>query len=211
VLDIGLIATIGFIHLVALISPGPDFVVACRNTLLYSRAIGIYTAIGFGLGIMVHISYTVFGLSWLITNHSFVFAIIQYIGAAYLIYIGVQSFSNFESKVNSNTSVSSLSIEAVKAVRIGLITNVLNPKATLFFLSLFSSMLTPDVSNASLIVLSILLVGSTMLWFSIVALLISHPRFTAVLKRYEKTVQQFFGVLLIGIGGFIVVASLIDM
>ena len=210
-LDIGLIATIGFIHLVALISPGPDFVVACRNTLLYSRAIGIYTAIGFGLGIMVHISYTVFGLSWLITNHSFVFAIIQYIGAAYLIYIGVQSFSNFESKVNSNTSVSSLSIEAVKAVRIGLITNVLNPKATLFFLSLFSSMLTPDVSNASLIVLSILLVGSTMLWFSIVALLISHPRFTAVLKRYEKTVQQFFGVLLIGIGGFIVVASLIDM
>ena len=210
-LDIGLIATIGFIHLVALISPGPDFVVACRNTLLYSRAIGIYTAIGFGLGIMVHISYAVFGLSWLITNHSFVFAIIQYMGAAYLIYIGVQSFSNFESKVNSNTSVSSLSIEAVKAVRIGLITNVLNPKATLFFLSLFSSMLTPDVSNASLIVLSILLVGSTMLWFSIVALLISHPRFTAVLKRYEKTVQQFFGVLLIGIGGFIVVASLIDM
>lgn len=210
-LDIGLIATIGFIHLVALISPGPDFVVACRNTLLYSRAIGIYTAIGFGLGIMVHISYAVFGLSWLITNYSFVFAIIQYMGAAYLIYIGVQSFSNFESKVNSNTSVSSLSIEAVKAVRIGLITNVLNPKATLFFLSLFSSMLTPDVSNASLIVLSILLVGSTMLWFSIVALLISHPRFTAVLKRYEKTVQQFFGVLLIGIGGFIVVASLIDM
>ena len=96
-------------------------------------------------------------------------------------------------------------------VRIGFITNVLNPKATLFFLSLFSSMLTPAVSNVSLMVLSILLVGSTMLWFSLVALLISHLRFTAVLKRYEKTVQQFFGVLLIGIGGFIVIASLIDM
>ena len=76
-LDIGLISTIGFIHLVALISPGPDFVVACRNTLLYSRAVGFYTAIGFGLGIMVHISYAVFGLSWLIANHSFVFAIIH--------------------------------------------------------------------------------------------------------------------------------------
>ena len=210
-LDIGLIATIGFIHLVALISPGPDFVVACRNTLLYSRVTGIYTAIGFGLGILVHISYAVFGLSWLIANHAFVFAIIQYVGAAYLIYIGVQSFRDFESKGESNTTVSSHSIEAVKAVRIGFITNVLNPKATLFFLSLFSSMLTPAVSIVSLIVLSILLVGSTMLWFSLVALLISHPRFTAVLKRYEKTVQQFFGLLLIGIGGFIVVASLIDM
>ena len=210
-LDLGLITTIGFIHLVALISPGPDFVVACRNTLLYSRATGIYTAIGFGLGILIHISYAVFGLSWLIANHAFVFAIIQYMGAAYLIFIGVQSFRDFESKVESNTTVSSHSIAAVKAVRIGFITNVFNPKATLFFLSLFSSMLTPTVSNVSLIVLSILLVGSTMLWFSVVALLISHPRFTAVLKRYEKTVQQFFGVLLIGIGGFIVVVSLIEM
>ena len=210
-LDIGLISTIGFIHLVALISPGPDFVVACRNTLLYSRAVGFYTAIGFGLGIMVHISYAVFGLSWLIANHSFVFAIIQYLGAAYLIYIGVQSVRDFESKVDSNTTASLHSIAAVKAVRIGFITNLLNPKVTLFFLSLFSSMLTPAVSNVSLIVLSIFLVGSTMLWFSIVALFISHPRFTAVLKRHEKTVQQFFGVLLIGIGGFIVVVSLIDM
>ena len=210
-LDLGLITTIGFIHLVALISPGPDFVVACRNTLLYSRATGIYTAIGFGLGILIHISYAVFGLSWLIANHAFVFAIIQYMGAAYLIYIGVQSLRDFESKVDSKTTVSSHSIAAVKAVRIGFITNVFNPKATLFFLSLFSSMLTPAVSNVSLIVLSILLVGSTMLWFSVVALLISHPRFTAVLKRYEKTVQQFFGVLLIGIGGFIVVVSLIEM
>ena len=132
-------------------------------------------------------------------------------GAAYLIYIGILSLRDFESKVESNTTASPHSMAAVKAVRIGFITNVLNPKATLFFLSLFSSMLTPAVSNASLIALSILLVGSTMLWFSIVALLISHPRFTVVLKRYEKTVQQFFGVLLIGIGGFIVVASLIDI
>lgn len=209
--DLGFIATIGFIHLVALISPGPDFVVACRNTLLYSRAIGIYTAIGFGLGILVHISYAVFGLSWLIANNAFILAIIQYMGAVYLINIGVQSLRDFESKVESNTTASLHSIAAVKAVRMGFITNVLNPKATLFFLSLFSTMLTPEVSNASLIVLSILLVGSTMLWFSLVALLISHPRFTAVLNRYEKTVQQFFGVLLIGIGSFIVFASLIDM
>ena len=209
--DLGFIATIGFIHLVALISPGPDFVVACRNTLLYSRAIGIYTAIGFGLGILVHISYAVFGLSWLIANNAFILAIIQYMGAVYLINIGVQSLRDFESKVESNTTASLHSIAAVKAVRMGFITNVLNPKATLFFLSLFSTMLTPEVSNASLIVLSILLVGSTMLWFSLVALLISHPRFTAVLNRYEKTIQQFFGVLLIGIGSFIVFASLIDM
>lgn len=207
-IDFGLLATVGLIHLLALVSPGPDFVVACRNTLLYSRSIGIYTAIGFGLGIFVHISYAVFGLSWLIAKHAFVFSIIQYLGAAFLIFIGIQSLRDFESKVAINTAASSHSIAAAKAVRIGFITNVLNPKATLFFLSLFSSLLTPEVSNASLIVLGILLVGSTMLWFSLVALLISHPRFTMVIKRSEKAVQQFFGILLIGMGGVILLSSL---
>jgi threonine/homoserine/homoserine lactone efflux protein len=89
----------------------------------------------------------------------------------------------------------------------GFMTNVLNPKATLFFLSLFSTLLTPTVSPTTLMVISIILVTSTVLWFSLVALLISHPRFVAVLKRYEKTVQQFFGWLLIAIGGGIVAAS----
>jgi len=207
VLDFGLIAAVGLIHLVALVSPGPDFVVACRNSLLYSRTIGIYTAVGFGLGICVHISYAVFGLSWLIANNELIFTVIQYLGAFYLILIGIQSLRSFQSQIEQETVSASSRISPVRAVRIGFITNVLNPKATLFFLSLFSTMLNPTVGELTLMVIAVLLVVTTILWFSLVALLISHPRFTTTLKRYEKTVHQFFGVLLIGIGGFIVVVS----
>ena len=206
-LDFGLIAAVGLIHLVALVSPGPDFVVACRNSLLYSRTIGIYTAVGFGLGICVHISYAVFGLSWLIANNELIFTVIQYLGAFYLILIGIQSLRSFQSQIEQETVSASSRISPVRAVRIGFITNVLNPKATLFFLSLFSTMLNPTVGELTLMVIAVLLVVTTILWFSLVALLISHPRFTTTLKRYEKTVHQFFGVLLIGIGGFIVVVS----
>ena len=204
-LDFGLITAVGLIHLVALISPGPDFVVACRNTLMYSRSIGIYTAVGFGFGICVHISYAVFGLSWLIANNELIFTIIQYLGAFYLILIGIQSLRGFQSKIGKETVSVSSRISPFHAVRIGFITNVLNPKATLFFLSLFSTMLNPTVSELTLVVIAVLLVITTILWFSLVALLISHPRFTTVLKRYEKTVHQFFGVLLIGIGGVILI------
>jgi RhtB (resistance to homoserine/threonine) family protein len=207
VLDFGLITAIGLIHLVALVSPGPDFVVACRNTLMYSRSIGIYTAVGFGLGICIHISYAVFGLSWLIANNELIFTVIQYLGAFYLMLIGFQSLRSFQSHVEQNAASVSNMITPFRAVRIGFITNVLNPKATLFFLSLFSTMLTPTVGKLTLVVIAVLLVVTTILWFSLVAILISHPRFTTVLKRYEKTIQQFFGVLLIGIGGFILVAS----
>jgi len=205
VLDFGLIAAVGLIHLVALVSPGPDFVVACRNSLLYSRTIGIYTAVGFGLGICVHISYAVFGLSWLIANNELIFTVIQYLGAFYLMFIGIQSLRSFQSQIGQETVSASSRISPFRAVRIGFITNVLNPKATLFFLSLFSTMLNPTVGELTLVVIAVLLVVTTILWFSLVALLISHPRFTTVLKRYEKIVHQFFGVLLIGIGIIILV------
>lgn len=204
-LDFGLIAAVGLIHMVALVSPGPDFVVACRNTLMYSRTIGIYTAVGFGLGICVHISYAVFGLSWLIANNKLIFTVIQYLGAFYLILIGIQSLRSFQSQIGQETVSASSRISPFRAVRIGFITNVLNPKSTLFFLSLFSTILNPTVGKLTLVVIAVLLVVTTILWFSLVALLISHPRFTTTLKRYEKTVHQFFGVLLIGIGGIILI------
>ena len=204
-LDFGLIAAFGLIHLVALVSPGPDFVVACRNSLLYSRTIGIYTAVGFGLGICVHISYAVFGLSWLIANNELIFTVIQYLGAFYLMLIGIQSLRSFQSQIGQEPATASRRISPFRAVRIGFITNVLNPKATLFFLSLFSTMLNPTVGELTLVVIALLLVVTTILWFSLVALLISHPRFTSSLKRYEKTIHQFFGVLLIAIGVIILV------
>ena len=204
-LDFGLIAAVGLIHLVALVSPGPDFVVVCRNSLLYSRTIGIYTAVGFGLGICIHISYAVFGLSWLIANNELIFKVIQYLGAFYLMLIGIQSLRSFQSQIGQETTTSSSRISPFRAVRIGFITNALNPKATLFFLGLFSTMLNPTVGELTLVVIAVLLVVTTILWFSLVALLISHSRFTTVLKRYEKTAHQFFGVLLIGIGVIILI------
>ena len=204
-LDFGLIAAFGLIHLVALVSPGPDFVVACRNSLLYSRTIGIYTAVGFGLGICVHISYAVFGLSWLIANNELIFTVIQYLGAFYLMLIGIQSLRSFQSQIGQEPATASSRISPFRAVRIGFITNVLNPKATLFFLSLFSTMLNPTVGELTLVVIALLLVVTTILWFSLVAILISHPRFTSSLKRYEKTIHQFFGLLLIAIGVIILV------
>jgi threonine/homoserine/homoserine lactone efflux protein len=205
VLDFGLVAAVGLIHLVALVSPGPDFVVACRNSLLYSRTIGIYTAVGFGFGVCVHISYAVFGLSWLIANNELIFIVVQYLGAFYLILIGIKSCRSFQSQIGQETISVSSRISPFGAVRIGFITNVLNPKATLFFLSLFSTMLNPTVGELTLVVIAVLLVVTTILWFSLVALLISHPRFTTALKRYEKIMHQFFGVLLVGIGVIILV------
>mgnify|MGYP003893202783 CR=1 FL=1 len=89
--DLILIITVTLVHLMALISPGPDFILACRNTIQYSSNIGIWTAVGFGIGVAIHISYSLFGLTLVIAQSNFFVDIIKYLGAAYLIYLGISS------------------------------------------------------------------------------------------------------------------------
>ncbi len=89
--SLSLIAIATLSHLLAVISPGPDFVMALKNSLTYSRKTGIYTALGFGIGIGVHIVYSFAGLAVIISQSEVVFLIIKYLGAAYLFYIGIRA------------------------------------------------------------------------------------------------------------------------
>tara|TARA_Y100000031_G_C8221891_1_gene386387 strand:+ start:99 stop:503 length:405 start_codon:yes stop_codon:yes gene_type:complete len=128
-----LISTVAIIHLLALISPGPDFIMACRNSLVYSRKTGIWTAIGFSLGITVHIFYSLAGLAVIISSSILLFNVIKILGAGYLIYIGIKSIISKSSKIELDEDQKQEDITRLAAVKMGFLTNVLNPKATLFF------------------------------------------------------------------------------
>src|SRR5438874_2029674 len=83
--------TVAVIHLLAVMSPGPDFAMVTRNSLLYSRKSGIYTSLGMSLGIMVHVTYCLLGIALIVSRSIVIFSIIKYVGAAYLMYIGYKS------------------------------------------------------------------------------------------------------------------------
>ena len=132
--SIQLIIMISLAHLAAVISPGPDFVMVVKNALSYSRKIGVYTAIGIGSGIIVHVSYTFFGLGYFIQENTIFFKVIQYLGAAYLFYMGFTALFSSSSKHQLVKDAQTIkNISASKAFQIGFLTNVLNPKAALFF------------------------------------------------------------------------------
>src|SRR6266498_2815947 len=76
---IPIILTVALVHLLAVISPGPDFMMIARNSLIYSRKTGIYSAVGLGLGILVHVVYSLVGIGVLI-SHLFVFSKFVYVG-----------------------------------------------------------------------------------------------------------------------------------
>ena len=185
------------IHLAAVMSPGPDFIMVVKNSLTYSRKTGVYTAVGIGCGIVIHVLYTFFGIGLLIKETPSLFNFIKYIGAAYIIYIGVMSL--FAKPSQQKVIVAGLEndISPFKAFRIGFITNALNVKASMFFLGLFTTMISSETSFKTLTILGFLVVFQTMLWFVLVAYFFTQPLVQKKFYEFENIFNKIFGVLLI--------------
>lgn len=188
-------------HALALISPGPDFIMCIRNSLMYGRRAGVFTAVGFGLGIAVHIMYCLLGLAAIISKSIIVFNIIKILGAIYLAWIGYQSIctKSKEAKIDTDCIVCE-KISDIKALKIGFLTNVLNPKASLFFLMLFIAFFSPQTPHYIVLIASVIMVINTMLWFTLVAILMTRPEIRDIFIKFKNVFNKIFGVLLIALG-----------
>lgn len=187
-------------HLLAVMSPGPDFVMISRNSLVYSRAVGIFSAVGLGLGILVHVTYSLIGIGLLISQSIVLFSIIKYIGAAYLLYIGYQCLRSKPQTATEATAVEEKSMSPLAAVRMGFLTNALNPKATLFFLALFTQVISTETPLFIQILYGIEMSVMTFAWFAVVASILSHKRIKSRFVSIQHYVERVFGVVLIAFG-----------
>lgn len=191
-------------HLLAVMSPGPDFAMVLRSSITRSRRFGIWTSVGLGLGILVHVAYSLLGLGFIIAQSVVLFTIIKWIGALYLIYIGVQSLrARKEVQVIEQHNIQceeKHEESALRAVRIGFFTNVLNPKATLFFLSLFSVVVSPTTPIGVKLIYGLEMSVMTFAWFACIASLFTiravHQRFSEI-KHY---IERVTGVILVALG-----------
>lgn len=204
-----LLLTVVVISLMGVMSPGPDFVVCLKNTLKYSRAAGIWTALGFACGTLVHVTYCILGLALIISQSILLFNIIKWIGAAYLIYIGVKAlFSKSSEKMNLDIKKSNQTLSSLEAWESGFFTNVLNPKATIFFLGVFSVVIPPETSTALLLAVGGLIFLMTFSWFSFVATVMTLPPVRKQFLKIEKAVDKVFGGVLILLGIKVATAKL---
>lgn len=194
------VLTVALVHLLAVISPGPDFIMITRNSLIYSRRTGIYSALGLGLGILVHVTYSLVGIGLLIAKSILLFNIIKFLGAAYLIYIGYKSITAKSSRLHLQNQIHRTDLSRLAAIRMGFITNVTNPKATLFFLSLFTLVINPDTPLLVKLFMGAEMSIVTSLWFILVAFLISHHLIKDKLNRVQNYAEKFIGVILIILG-----------
>jgi len=194
------IISLAIIGLLIVISPGADFVLVLKNSINAGRSSGILTACGISLAIGVHISYSLLGISYLISQNELLFTLIKYAGAAYLIYLGVKSILTANDMLEK-VEKSSTTTKPSQYLMQGFFCNMLNPKTMLFFISLFSQLISSEPSTNSYVLwygLYIALLHG--IWFSLVSVIFTSKRFQGYLITMKKRLNQACGVGLLSFG-----------
>ncbi len=188
------------------ISPGADFVMITRNSILCSRSAGLFSSLGVSFAIWLHVAYSIAGLAILISKSILLFSIIKYLGAAYLIYIGFKSLRS-KSSVGTEQQLKKKELSSFSAFKIGFITNALNPKTTIFFLSIFTQVVNPGTPLYIQIIYGAIISIAHLLWFSSVSLFLSHPALLKKFNKYKSKIEKAVGAVLIGFGFKVAMSS----
>ncbi|MDX2322150.1 MAG: LysE family transporter [Moritella sp.] len=179
-MNIELLLSLAIIHVVALASPGPDFALVVKLASQESRNTALASAVGISIAILIHTILSLTGVSLIIKSSQTLYMIIQMLGASYLAWMGLGSVKGAlqhwqaSESVDSNTSKLS-QLTPTQGFMQGLWTNLLNPKAMVFFIILFSAMITPDVSLMTKLMATVIMLVLSLIWFVFIALILSKP------------------------------------
>ncbi len=192
--------TVIAIHFLALLSPGPDFAMIARQSLTRSRGAAVWTAVGLGMGMLVHAAYCLLGIGLLIARSILLYNAIKWIGAAYLIWIGIQCLRSTGHGSDPIETTVAVKETWSTSLRTGFLTNVLNPKATLFMLALFTQVIDPATPLWLQIAMGLYMGAMTTAYFTLLGNILSLDVIRQLFARAQKAIDRFMGVVLILLG-----------
>ena len=189
-------------HLLAVMSPGPDTAIIFQQSFARGRTQGILTALGIGSGIFIHCFFAISGISLIIYSSEEAKFFIKLLGALYLLYLGI---SFFVSKKSSKSDEAKVLLK--NPFVIGLVTNLLNVKAFLFTVSLFSFI---NLSSNSLMSIIYLLYFPivTAAWFSFVSYALTHNSMGDIFNKLSDNIQFASSAFIAGLGLIILLQTL---
>ena len=190
------------ITILAVISPGADFAIVTKNSYLYGRQIGILTALGIALGVLVHVSYTLVGVAVVLKFAPNFLTYIKYLGAFYLIYIGYKTFTQLPvADTNRSNPLSKR-----QALQYGFFTNALNPKTTLFVVSTYTQIISNLTPKAVLIGYGLFMSLAHFVWFAMVVLVFSQQQLRQQMLQRQVVINRVIGLILVMLGIFLLLA-----
>lgn len=190
------IIAVSSIAVLMAVIPGADFVMVTRTSIRNGRLAGLYTTLGICLSICIHASYSIAGLAVIIANSEWLYSIIKYAGAGYLIVIAWQLLTTRE-LLKNNQAFEAESISSFAALRLGFLSNILNPKAPIFFISIFTQVVSLDTPLIMQISYGLIIMFAHLVWFGCVALLLSHPNLLPRFNKHKQKIDKAAGIMLI--------------
>lgn len=195
-------------HALAVASPGPDFAIVLKQSLIHGRRTAIWTSLGVGTAILLHVSYSLLGLGLLIRSSVLWFDIAKYVGAAYIAWLGVQSL-RAKPRTAAAPSGDGADVPSTHgAFATGFLTNVLNPKVALFFISLFVLVVNPHTPKLIQAGYGLWMSLATMGWFSLVSVFFTREDVRAGFLRHGHWIDRALGVVFLGFAASLVLAKL---
>ncbi len=188
----------------ATISPGPDFAMVVRNSIAYNRRVGLFTVFGISLSAATYVLFVIFGIAVVISQSVMLYNILKYAGAAYLIFIGIKALRArkencaYQQQDDKNKKKSSLS--DFEALRMGYLTNLLNPKSVVFFTAVYAQFITPETPIAIQMLYCLTTFIIQFSWFSFVTLVLTDPRVRNKFISMRHWIDRVCGGLLIMLG-----------
>ncbi len=196
-----LFLTVALVHLIALMSPGPDFFFVSQTAASRSRREAMMGVVGISLGIVVWAGVALMGLHLILQKMAWLHQIIMVGGGIYLCWMGWQLLRSARAQQAPPAAEAQVALpKAGRSFIRGFLTNLSNPKAVIYFGSVFSLFVGDSVGAGARWGLFLLIVAETFVWFSLVAVVFALPAMRRGYQRLAKWIDRVAGVLFTGFG-----------
>ncbi|UUO22980.1 lysine transporter LysE [Colwellia sp. M166] len=208
---LGIFVTVAIAHFLALLSPGPDFVLVVKSAIRNEGKNAIGVALGIASANALYVGLCLIGVGTILAASVTIMIVLKVIGGLFLIYLAVQALRASKGSYNNLDMAEHTHSNAVKATFLkefitGFMSGILNPKNLLFYLSLFTVVLTPEVGFAFKLGLGIWMTAIVFLWDLSIIFLLSTPKVRSKFTKLAYYIDKVTGAIL-GLIGFAIVKS----
>ncbi|SFH49912.1 resistance to homoserine/threonine (RhtB) family protein [Priestia megaterium] len=183
-----------------IILPGPDTAIMTKNTLTVGKQGGFKTMIGICCALSIHTLTAIVGLSAIIAKSALLFSIFKYIGAVYLIYLGIKSLWTLRNRETTETVVK-IKYKNTSSFKQGFLTNLLNPKIAVFFLTFLPQFVNPGSHTfMPFLILGMTYIVLTIVWYLFYIYLLNQISAFMKKPKTQKVIEGITGTILIGFG-----------
>ncbi|MFW5438452.1 LysE family translocator [Paenibacillus apiarius] len=191
-----------------ILTPGADTALVTKSTIVYGKRGGTATAVGTSVGIIIHTCAAAMGLSVLLAQSAVLYETVKWAGAVYLIYLGISSLiskgSNSHKDAPSSVDDADVAMgrsSVIKCFSQGVLTNVLNPKVALFFLTFLPQFVRSDTASfTQYLTMGLIYAFLLIVWLLMFVYFIHAFRKWLQKPSVHKTIERVTGLVLIGFG-----------